>query len=135
MLVCILIGTPIITLVLINVRWTYYIDEKDVEQVKNMATSFTSTHHNDIGLFVEPDIDSNFRAIDSINFTFSSIYAPELINPNYNLNIESFSRNFSLDYIFEKQNIDVIFQDIEDIKNNYHTNSVGLSILDYFLSK
>ncbi len=85
MLVCILIGTPIITLVLINVRWTYFIDEKNVEQIKNMATSFTSTHHNDIGLFVEPDIDSNFRAIDSINFTFSSINTPELINPNNNI--------------------------------------------------
>ena len=121
MIVCILIGTPIITLVLINVRWTYFIDEKDVEQVKNIATSFTSTHHNDIGLFVEPEIDSTFRAIDSINFTFSSIYAPELINPNYNLNIESFSRNFFFDYIFEKQNIDGSYSDIAGFGNMFST--------------
>jgi len=104
-------------LVLVNVRWTYYIDEKNVEQVKNMATSFTSTHHNDVGLFVEPDIDSNFRAIDSINFTFSSINTPELINPNSNLNIESFYRNFFFDYIFEKQNIDGSYSDIAGFGN------------------
>ncbi len=104
-------------MVLVNVRWTYYIDEKNVEQVKNMATSFTSTHHNDVGLFVEPDIDSNFRAIDSINFTFSSINTPELINPNSNLNIESFYRNFFFDYIFEKQNIDGSYSDIAGFGN------------------
>ena len=121
MIVCILIGTPIITLVLINVRWTYFIDEKSVEQVKNMATAFTSTHHNDVGLFVEPNIDSNFRAIDSINFTFSSINAPELIDPNYNLNIESFSRDFFFDYIFEKQNIDGSYSDIAGFGNMFST--------------
>jgi len=120
-MVCILIGTPIITLVLINVRWTYFIDEKNVEQVKNMATSFTSTHHNDVGLFVEPDIDSNFRAIDSINFTFSNINAPELIDPNYNLNIEYFSDNFFFDYIFDKQNIDGSYSDIAGFGNMFST--------------
>jgi ABC-2 type transport system ATP-binding protein len=108
-------------LVLINIRWTYFIDEKDVEQVKNMATEFTSTHRNDIGLFVEPDIDSNFRAIDSINFTFSSINAPELIDPNYNLNIEFFSGNFFFDYIFEKQNIDGSYSDIAGFGNMFST--------------
>jgi len=108
-------------LVLVNVRWTYFIDEKDVEQIKNVATSFTSTHHNDVGLFVEPDIDSNFRAIDSINFTFSSINAPELINPNSNLNIESFYRNFFFDYIFEKQNIDGSYSDIAGFGNMFST--------------
>jgi len=108
-------------LVLVNVRWIYFIDEKNVEQIKNVATSFTSTHHNDVGLFVEPDIDSNFRAIESINFTFSSIYAPKLTNPNYNLNIESFSRNFSLDYIFEKQNVDGSYSDIAGFGNMFST--------------
>jgi len=108
-------------LVLINVRWTYFIDEKSVEQVKNMATAFTSTHHNDVGLFVEPNIDSNFRAIDSINFTFSSINAPELIDPNYNLNIESFYRDFFFDYIFEKQNIDGSYSDIAGFGNMFST--------------
>jgi len=120
MIVCILIGTPLITLVLINVRWTYFIDEKKVSQVKNMATSFTSTHHNDIGLFVEPEIDPNFRAIDSINFTFSSIDAPELINPNNNY-IESFSNNFFFDYIFEKQNADGSYSDIAGFGNMFST--------------
>jgi len=108
-------------LVLINVRWTYFIDEKNVEQIKNMATSFTSTHHNDVGLFIEPDIDSNFRAIDSVNFTFSSIYAPELTNPNSNLNIESFYRDFFLDYIFEKQNIDGSYSDVAGFGNMFST--------------
>ena len=120
-IVCILIGTPFITIVLLNVRWTHFIDEKKVEQLKNMATSFTSTHHNDLGLFVEPDLDSNFKAIDSINFTFSSIYTPELINPNYNLNIDSFSPSFFFDYIFEKQNIDGSYSDIAGFGNMFST--------------
>ncbi len=108
-------------MVLVNVHWTYYIDEKNAEQIKNMATSFTSTHHNDVGLFIEPDIDSNFRAIDSINFTFSNINAPELINPNNNLNIEAFFRNFFFDYIFEKQNVDGSYSDIAEFGNMFST--------------
>jgi len=108
-------------LVLVNVPWIYFIDEKDVEQIKYVATSFTSTHHNNEGLFVEPDIDSNFRAIDSINFTFSSNYAPELINPNYNLNIKYFSRDFFFDYIFEKQNVDGSYSDIAGFGNLFST--------------
>jgi len=45
------------------------------------------------------------------------------------------SKDYLQTELFEKQNIDVIFQDTEDIKNNYNTNSVGLSILDYFFTK
>ena len=117
----ILVGTPILSLVLINVRWTYFISEKDVVQVKNLATLFTSTHHNDIGLFVEPDIDSNYRAIDSINYSYSSIYAPELLNPNNNSNLEFFFRDFFFDYIFEKQNIDGSYSDIAGFGNMFST--------------
>ena len=117
----ILVGTPILSLVLINVRWTYFISEKDVVQVKNLATLFTSTHHNDIGLFVEPDIDSNYRAIDSINYSDSSIYAPELLNPNNNSNLEFFFRDFFFDYIFEKQNIDGSYSDIAGFGNMFST--------------
>jgi len=58
-----------LSIVLINVRWTYFISETDVSRAKNFATLFSSSHHNQMGLFVEPDIDSNYRAIDSTNFT------------------------------------------------------------------
>ncbi len=90
-------------------------------QAKNLATHFTSTHHNHIGLFVEPEIDSNYRAIDSINYTFSSIYAPELINPNINPYLDYYFRNFFFDYIFEKQNIDGSYSDIAGFGNLFST--------------
>jgi len=86
-----------------------------------LATYFTSTHHNEIGLFVEPDIDSNYRAVDSINYSFSSIYAPELINPNNNPNVEFFFRDFFFNYIFEKSNLDGSYSDIAGLGNMFST--------------
>jgi len=86
-----------------------------------LATLFTNTHHNSKGLFVEPDIDSSYRAIDSINYSFSSIYAPELVDPNNNPSLDFFFRDFFFDYIFEKQNIDGSYSDIAGFGNIFST--------------
>lgn len=109
---------------MINVPWTHYISEKGVSQAKNLASYFASTHHNQIGLFVEPEIDSNYRAIDSINYTFSSIYAPELINPNNNPYLDSYFQDFFFDYLFEKQNIEGSYSDIAGFGNLFSTYEV-----------
>ncbi|GAG52947.1 unnamed protein product, partial [marine sediment metagenome] len=79
------------------------------------------SHHNQIGLFVEPDIDSNFRAIDSTNFTFTNMYVPDIIDPNNNTNIESFLKDIFFDYIFEKQNYDGSYSDIAGLGNMFST--------------
>ncbi|GAH06000.1 unnamed protein product, partial [marine sediment metagenome] len=95
--------------------------EADVSRAKNLATLFTTTHHNQIGLFVEPDIDSNYRAIDSTNFTFTNINAPDLIDPNNNTNVEFFLKDIFFNYIFEKQNYDGSYSDIAGLGNMFST--------------
>ncbi len=108
-------------MVLINIRWTYFISETDVSKAKNLATLFATTHHNQIGLFVEPEIDSNYRAIDSTNFTFTNIYAPDLIDPNNNTNVQFFLKDIFFNYIFEKQNYDGSYSDIAGLGNLFST--------------
>jgi len=77
-----LIGTPIFTLILVNIRFISYIDEQSVVYIKKNAAYFAKSHQNEDGLFLEPNIDTNFRAIDSINFTHVSNTDSRLINPN-----------------------------------------------------
>ena len=66
-------------------------------------------------------MDSNYRAVDSINYSFSSIYAPELINPNSNPYLELTYPDFFFDYIFEKQNSDGSYSDIAGLGNMFST--------------
>ncbi|MHA2289173.1 MAG: prenyltransferase/squalene oxidase repeat-containing protein, partial [Promethearchaeota archaeon] len=100
--------------------------------MKNLAIYFTSTHHNQIGLFVEPEIDVNFRAVDSINYSFSNLYVPELINPNNNPHLNFYFRDFFFDYIFEKQNIDGSYSDIAGLGNMFSTYEAleSLNLMD-----
>jgi ABC-2 type transport system ATP-binding protein len=119
----ILIGTPVVTLTLINTRFVSYLTENEVEFVKSNAVKFTISHQNDAGLFVEPAIESNFRAIDSINFTLAEDTSPALINPNYITTVQIKSKNpwFFFDYIFEKQNTDGSYSDIGGLGNTEST--------------
>ncbi len=70
---------------------------------------------------MEPDIDSNYRAIDSTNFTFTNMFAPDLIDPNNNSNIDSFLKDIFFDYIFEKQNYDGSYSDVAGLGNMFST--------------
>ncbi|NHJ20471.1 MAG: ATP-binding cassette domain-containing protein [Candidatus Lokiarchaeota archaeon] len=72
-------------------------------------------------MFVEPEIDANFRAVSSINYSFSNLYTPELINPNDNPHLVFNFRNFFFDYLFEKQNIDGSYSDIAGFGNMLST--------------
>jgi len=118
-----LIGTPIITLILVNTRFISYLSEDEVEFVKLNAVKFTKSHQNDNGLFVEPDIENNYRAIDSINFTLAKIISPELINPNYlkHIQIRRANPRFFFDYIFEKQNTDGSYSNIAGLGSTEST--------------
>ncbi|MGB5912156.1 MAG: prenyltransferase/squalene oxidase repeat-containing protein [Promethearchaeia archaeon] len=118
-----LIGTPILTLILVNTRFISYIDEESVAYIKRNAAYFTKSHQNDDGLFLEPNIYTNFRAIDSINFTHVNNTDSRLINPNNLRNdlIKKLSPNFFFDYIFEKQNINGAYSDIGGLGNMIST--------------
>jgi ABC-type multidrug transport system ATPase subunit/prenyltransferase beta subunit len=120
----ILIGTTLITLVIVNVRFISYIDESVVQNVKYHNFVFTKTHQNEFGLFVEPNIDANFRAVDSINF---STMGSNLINPNAIPN--SYLSTFFKNYLIEKQNLDGSYSDLGGLGSMTSTYQV-ISTLD-----
>ncbi len=107
-----------------NVNYIEYINDNEVRFIKDNAVFFTWTHQNDHGLFIEPSLDSNFRAIDSINFSFASIFSSDLVNPN-NISDEGVKTNkpnIFFDYIFEKQNTDGSYSDIGGLGNMISTH-------------
>ncbi|TKJ20366.1 MAG: hypothetical protein CEE43_12660 [Promethearchaeota archaeon Loki_b32] len=120
----ILVCAPILSIILVNVNYIEYIDDNEVRFIKDNAVFFTWTHQNDHGLFIEPSLDSNFRAIDSINFSFVSIYSSDLINPNNvsNEHVKVNKPNIFFDYIFEKQNSDGSYSDIGGFGNMISTH-------------
>lgn len=107
-----------------NVNYIKYIDDNEVRFIKDNAVFFTWTHQNDHGLFIEPSLDSNFRAIDSINFSFASISSSDLVNPNNisNEHVKANKPNIFFDYIFEKQNSDGSYSDIGGFGNMISTH-------------
>ena len=119
----ILVGVPSISLVLVNIRYISYLDDSEVQSIKDNAVFFTWTHQNDHGLFIEPNLDSNFRAIDSINFSFASMFSSYLVNPNNisNKYIKEYKPNIFFDYIFEKQNLDGSYSDVSGLGNMIST--------------
>lgn len=137
----ILIGTPIVTLVLVNTRFVSYLTQNEVEFVKGNAVKFTLSHQNDLGLFVEPIIENNFRAIDSINFSEAETLYPNLIDPNNITSIQMHNENpmFFFDYIFEKQNADGSYSDIGGLGNIETTyfaiNAISIANASYLQNK
>jgi ABC-2 type transport system ATP-binding protein len=90
---------------------------------------FALSHQNpSSGLFLEPTIDANYRAIDSINFSSPEYQSSSLINPLRN-NYTNGNLNFFLDYLFEKQNSDGSFSDVGGLGDMYSTFQV-ISIID-----
>jgi len=119
----VLIGTPLLTLVLVNVPFVWYFNNATANQIKTAGATFTKTHQNDAGLFVEPNIDINFRAVDSVNFsiTGSTIVDPEDY-PNPYLS------HFMENYLIEKQNTDGSYSDIGGIGSLLSTYQVVKTI-------
>ena len=102
---------------------------------------FTLSHQNDLGLFVEPDINSNFRAIDSINFSLANEISSTVIDPNNlrEIQIKRENPEFFFDYIFEKQNDDGSYSDIGGLGNTestyYALRTISLANETYFEEK
>lgn len=86
---------------------------------------FTLTHQNPTsGLFIEVDIDSNFRAIDSINFSDDQYSQSNIINPKSNSYLKPEMKDFFFHYLSEKQNEDGSFSDIYGLSNIFSTYEV-----------
>ena len=118
-----------------------YLTENEVEFVKLNALKFTLSHQNDLGLFIEPDIETNFRTIDSINFSLAENLFPALINPNNltTIQIQNENPNFFFDYLFEKQNRDGSYSDIGGLGNTestyYAIKTISLANATYLQEK
>jgi len=110
---------------LINYPWITYYDENEVKDLKDDMLDFVNSHQNlDSDLFIEPTIESNYRAIDSINFSNSVISSTNLINPRYNDHLDDDMLDFFFYYLFEKQNDNGSFSDIFGLGNMFSTYQV-----------
>jgi ABC-2 type transport system ATP-binding protein len=91
---------------------------------------FSAYHQNpESRLFIEPDIDTNYRAIDSINFSVPGSF---LIDPNaYS---DPYLANFAINYLIEKQNIDGSYSDIGGLGSMFSTFKVVESIDKFDIS-
>ncbi|MFX1257363.1 MAG: prenyltransferase/squalene oxidase repeat-containing protein [Promethearchaeota archaeon] len=120
----------LLLLFLINIHWITYYEEEEVEDLKDEMMYFSYTHQNpDSGLFIEPFIDCNYRAIDSINFSIASKSTTDLIDPTSNDHLKDDKEEFFFDYLFDKQNDDGSFSDIGELGNMFSTYEV-IEIID-----
>ncbi|MFX0070465.1 MAG: ATP-binding cassette domain-containing protein [Candidatus Hermodarchaeota archaeon] len=125
MMLTIFFSIQLVIIGLINLPWIVYYDENEVKDMKDDMQYFASSHQNpDSGLFIEPDIDSNYRAINSINFSSSVISSTELINPRDNDNLDKDMKDFFQYYLFEKQNDNGSYSDIMGLGNIISTYQV-----------
>ena len=125
MAIAALFSFQFIIMVLINIPWITYYDEHEVQDLKDDMVDFSNSHQNpDSGLFIEPTIDSNYRAIDSINFSSSILLSTNLINPRYNDHLDKDMEDLFFYYLFEKQNNNGSFSDINGFGNMFSTFEV-----------
>ncbi|MBD3215630.1 MAG: ATP-binding cassette domain-containing protein [Candidatus Lokiarchaeota archaeon] len=123
MIIGLFIG-ELIALGIINIPFIEYFSESQVKSYKNDMAYFSGTHQNPENLFVEPTIDSNYRAIDSINFSSPLFNTSKFVNPVNNPNLTESKQQFFLDYLFEKQNPDGSYSNIGGLGDMYSTYKV-----------
>ncbi|TFF63753.1 MAG: ATP-binding cassette domain-containing protein [Promethearchaeota archaeon] len=103
----------LISLGLVNTPFIQYYSSIEVKNLKDDMRDFSYSHqNNESGLFIQPDIDQTFRAIDSINFTSNYFNNSSLIDPTIKPYFNKEMKTFFLDYLFEKQNQDGSFSNI-----------------------
>ncbi len=111
-------------LAVINYPWIKYYDDDELRDLKEDMMEFSYSHKNsDSDLFIEPEIDANFRAIDSIDFSQVNPYLTDLISPRSISYIKDYDE-FFFDYLFEKQNNNGSFSDIGGLGNMFSTYEV-----------
>ncbi|MBN1800295.1 MAG: ATP-binding cassette domain-containing protein [Candidatus Lokiarchaeota archaeon] len=125
-IIAILILIPIIGMALVNIPYISYFTPEEVDEYKDSMYFFSNSHQNSAsGLFIEADIDSNFRIATAINWTSFNPQIFNLINPVDNDYLKSISKpNFYLDYLFDKQNKDGSFSDIGGLGDMFTTYQV-----------
>ena len=118
-------GAQLLLIGLINYPWITYYDENEVKDLKDDMVDFVNSHQNpDSDLFIEPTIESTYRAIDSINFSNPILSSTNVINPRDNEHLSDDMRDFFFYYLFEKQNDNGSFSDIYGLGNMYSTYQV-----------
>ncbi|TXT60418.1 MAG: putative Phosphonate-transporting ATPase [Promethearchaeota archaeon] len=124
-LIFVLYFSQLVTYFIINSQFITYFEDDEVETFKANMFYFSYTHQNPSShLFVEPTIDANYRAIDSINFTDTSFLSSNFIDPRDNPYLIQLRKQFFFDYLFEKQNDDGSHSDINGLGNIYSTFKV-----------
>ncbi len=120
----------IILLALINIPWITYYEDDEVTSMKEDMMYFAYTHQNpDSGLFIEPNIDSSFRAFDSINPNDIIGTPPiRLLHPNLNPELDGDKVDFFFDYLVEKQDHNGSFSDVNGLGNMHDTYKVVKTI-------
>lgn len=112
----------VIVLGIINIPFIEYFSEQQVKSYKNNMAYFSATHQNPKSrLFLEPTIEINYRAMDSINFSSNVFNDSDLINPINNSHLNKYHKEFFLDYLFEKQNPDGSYSNIGGLGDMYST--------------
>jgi ABC-2 type transport system ATP-binding protein len=115
----------LIALGLINTPFIHYYSSEEVTNMKNNMRNFSYSHQNNrSGLFLQPNIDQTFLAIDSINFTSKAFKNSNLTHPIKKPYFNNEMKTFFLDYIFEKQNQDGSFSDVAGLGTLYSTYQV-----------
>ncbi len=128
--IIIIFGGEIVALILINIPWKAYYSEKEVRELKEEMMYFSYTHQNpNSDLFIEPSIDSTYRAIDSIDFSKASKIDSDLIDPTSNNKLKDSKEDFFFNYLFDKQNNNGSFSDIGGLGNMISTYEV-IEIID-----
>ncbi|MBD3353713.1 MAG: hypothetical protein GF364_19670, partial [Candidatus Lokiarchaeota archaeon] len=130
--IAIILGTPLLLLLGLNIPKRELIQPGQVSVLKEHGAMFSASHqHPESGLFIETDFESNFRAVDSLNWSDGSLLTgTKLVDPRNNPTmIFQGNPDFFFTYLYEKQNTDGGFSDIGGFSNMHSTYQM-MKIMD-----
>jgi len=111
-------------MVFVNIPYISYFTEEEVQAMKYEMNYFANSHkHPESGLFIEPNINTNYRVIDSFNWSTFNISLTNLTDPRANPYMSE-KPDFFFDYLFDKQNKDGSFSDVSGLGNMISTYEV-----------
>ena len=111
-------------MVFVNIPYISYFTEEEVQSMKYEMNYFANSHkHPESGLFIEPDIDTNYRVIHSFNWSTFNISLTNLTDPRANPYMSE-KPDFYFDYLFDKQNEDGSFSDVSGLGDMISTYEV-----------
>lgn len=119
-MILLLFGIPISLLYIFNREPPKTIPTQIVEGFKAHTENFTLSHRNPSNkLFLETDFDSNYRAVDSVDWSNNlGIYGEQIvIDPRNNPYMPADKSEFFYYYLYEKQNEDGGYSDIAGSSN------------------